>query len=855
MTRLALLRHRPGPRGTPRRGWRCTVPGAFLLVGFLLAACRPQVPSQPTPAAHSPGPAAQQEAPTARPSPTAAPSPTPSLTPTASPTPTRTPTATPTPQPHARLEEARRLQVHGQRDEARQRYAALATAPEDAVPEEARMEAAFRLGVSYHLDAHYAEAAEALKRFLAEHPGSPFQEEALFRLADSLAQMGLLEEAEARYGEYLALNDILRDIVYERLGDAHAAQGDDAGAITWYLQAAEIAPSLSRSFTLLEKVAEAQARVGEWEEAAKTYRAILERARYAPYRARITYHLAEALREGGQVDEALRLYQQAVDEDVRSEGAYLAMVRLVEAGAEVDEFQRGLADYANDVFWLAAAAFQRVLDEPQHPQQDLARLYLARSYKALGLYTVAADTYRLAVAKAPEADWASEAWLERAEALEQAGQVDEAREVLNQFARTHPRHSLAPRALWQRARLLEKAAGCGAALAERQALADTYPESPYAVDALVESGLCLYEAGQHADALEAFRQAALLAQELRDEARLWRAVFWSGKALQRMGRPSDAEEAWKPLLAQAPESYYGLRAREMLGTLPPLQGLAQVASDATEADPSSPPGLDPEVLAWLSTWAPEGAARTDEPFREDLRFRRAAAMVSVGLAQEAEVELDALRATLSDDPSALYALAIALREQGLYRQSVLAATRVFALSPARALAEVPPALARLIYPVAYRDLLLQECARHGLNPYLVAAMVRQESLFEVGAISVALARGLMQVIGPTGEWVAWKLGWRDFQEEMLHLPYVNVRFGTYYLRVQLDAFAGDVVRALVAYNAGPGRAREWGEGVEDTDLFLERIPLEEPRLYVQRVVQGYHRYRLLYVDHLVARKR
>jgi soluble lytic murein transglycosylase len=257
----------------------------------------------------------------------------------------------------------------------------------------------------------------------------------------------------------------------------------------------------------------------------------------------------------------------------------------------------------------------------------------------------------------------------------------------------------------------------------------------------------------------------------------------------------------------------------------------------------------------MASWAGKGTAVSLEaPFREDRRFRRALAMVAVGLVQRAEAELEGLRAALADDPVALYALAVALRQQGLYRQATLAASRAFALSPARALADVPPSLARLLYPVAYRDLLLQECAGQGLSPYLVAAVIRQESLFEVGAISAAQARGLMQVIGPTGEWIAWKLGWPpDFRDEMLHLPYVNVRFGAYYLRLQLDAFGGDVVRALVAYNAGPGRAREWGEGVADPDLFLERIPLEEPRRYVERVVQGYYRYRLLYVEDLVAR--
>ncbi|MGQ9594285.1 MAG: tetratricopeptide repeat protein [Anaerolineae bacterium] len=827
--------------------WPGLVAGTVLLVVLVVSGC--QVRTAPT----APPPATPTDR--AIPTVTATPSPSPTPPPPATPSPTLTPSPTPTPLPHVRLQEARRLQVYGQRAEAQRLYAALATAPEEEVPDEARMEAAFRLGECYHLGGHYLEAAEALKRFLEEHPDAPFRAEALFRLADSLAQTGQLEEAVARYRDYLALDDTLADVVYERLGDAFAAREADEEAITWYTKAVDVAPDLARALALQEKIAEAQVRLQEVEEAEATYRAILGRSRYAPYRARILYRLAEVLREAGRKAEALRLYQAVVDEDVRSEAAYLAMVRLVEAGAKVDEFQRGLADYSSGVYWLAAAAFQRVLDDVRHPQREEARLYLARSYRALGLFRTAAEGYRLAVQEAPKAPWVGDAWLEWAETLQKAGQPEEARRVLQEFARKYPQHVLAPQALWQGAQVLEAAEGCLAALEEYRALATSFPRSPYAVDALVQAGLCLYEQGRIQEALDPFQRAVALAQEQGEGDRLWRAVYWTGKALFHLGRLAEAEEAWQPLLTEAQETFYALRARETLGDLPSPEGLAQPSAAEDAPDLPEEASLDPAVLQWMATWARKGSTAPPEAaFREDRRFRRALAMMPVGLVQEAEAELESLRSALADDPVALYGLAMALRQQGLYRQSALAASRAFALSPRQALADVPPSFARLLYPVAYRSLLLRECAEQGLNPYLVAAIIRQESLFEVGAISTAQARGLMQVIGPTGEWVAWKLGWTSFQEEMLHLPYVNVRFGTYYLRVQLDAFGGDVVRALVAYNAGPGRAREWGKGIADPDLFLERIPLEEPRRYVERVVQGYHRYRSLYVEDLVARK-
>ncbi|MGQ9583990.1 MAG: lytic transglycosylase domain-containing protein, partial [Anaerolineae bacterium] len=662
-----------------------------------------------------------------------------------------------------------------------------------------------------------------------------------------------------RYLAYLDVDNTLRDLVYERLGDAYAGQGEDEAALEWYVQAVGAAPDLTREFTLLEKVAEAEGRLGRVKVARKRYESILSRSRYAPYRARISYKLAELLRQAGQEEEALRAYQATVDEDVRSHHAYLAMVRLVEAGAEVDEFQRGLADYHNGAYWPAVAAFRRVLEDTSHPRRDEARLYLARSFGRLELPAMAADWYRLVVRSSPQATWIGEAWLEWANALWKAGQAEQARQVLADFAKDHPDHPQRANALWQRATILDQTEGCQAAVPEYQALAKDMPESPFALRSLVQAGLCLYEAGEYREAEGRFRRAAALSQEQGQDNLLWQATFWAGKALLALGEEGEAREAWQPLVEAAGEAYYGLRAREILGEVIPFTGMAFGPSSPTgEGGEAEDVGVDPEVLEWIAGWSGQEirpTSKLEEAFASDRRFLRAMAMLPVGLVQEAQAELEPLRSVFADDPQSLYALAVRLRREGLYRQSALAARTLISRSRITAFEETPLTLRQLVYPVAYRDLILQESRANGLDPALLAAIIRQESLFEVSAVSTAQARGLMQVIGPTGEWIALKLGWRNFREEMLYLPYVNVKFGAYYLKVQLEAFDGDLGRALVAYNAGPGRARQWGEGVSDGDLFVERIALDEPRQYLEQVYEGYQQYRQLYVEGLVARKR
>jgi soluble lytic murein transglycosylase len=127
-------------------------------------------------------------------------------------------------------------------------------------------------------------------------------------------------------------------------------------------------------------------------------------------------------------------------------------------------------------------------------------------------------------------------------------------------------------------------------------------------------------------------------------------------------------------------------------------------------------------------------------------------------------------------------------------------------------------------------------------------VVRQESSFEWHVTSWAGAQGLMQIMPATGDWIALQLAWTDFVPSQIYRPYVNVRFGAWYLAKQLSSFDNDVVAALTAYNAGPGRIRRWQtpEMARDDDLLLEYMPLEEPRLYVEKVYAHYDVYRQLY---------
>jgi soluble lytic murein transglycosylase len=157
-------------------------------------------------------------------------------------------------------------------------------------------------------------------------------------------------------------------------------------------------------------------------------------------------------------------------------------------------------------------------------------------------------------------------------------------------------------------------------------------------------------------------------------------------------------------------------------------------------------------------------------------------------------------------------------------------------------------LAKIVYPFQYQDVFLREAAEDGVDPYLTAAIARQESAFVPDIRSSANAVGLMQLLPETAEKLALLVGPQGFHEELLEVPDVNVHLGTLYLRGLLREHQGDVTRFLAAYNAGPHRVMRWLEFIEAGDplTFTERIPFAETRDYVKLVQRNVAVYRQLY---------
>lgn len=152
-----------------------------------------------------------------------------------------------------------------------------------------------------------------------------------------------------------------------------------------------------------------------------------------------------------------------------------------------------------------------------------------------------------------------------------------------------------------------------------------------------------------------------------------------------------------------------------------------------------------------------------------------------------------------------------------------------------------------LYPLNYKDYVLEYSEIYGVDPYLVLALIRTESAFDPEAVSSAGAIGLCQIMPETGEWLASKMGMEVYSEDMLTIPTTSIEMSCYYIDLLLDRYS-DTNTALAAYNAGMGNVSGWLEDsrYSEDGVTLSYIPYDETRGYVEKINSAKETYTKLY---------
>lgn len=244
----------------------------------------------------------------------------------------------------------------------------------------------------------------------------------------------------------------------------------------------------------------------------------------------------------------------------------------------------------------------------------------------------------------------------------------------------------------------------------------------------------------------------------------------------------------------------------------------------------------------------EGTAEATPPEVND-RFR---ALRDLGLATWLYQELDWHTRGGAPSPRELYTLAKAYYLAGDYRDAILTSERLLkgnATEPFNR-AELQD-IFRISFPLGYYDVVEREAKANNLDPLLVLSLIRQESAFEPMSTSYAKARGLMQIIESTGRHLMSSLNLPYRSPDILYDAEINVKAGTHYLRQLIDAFDGNLVLAVAAYNWGPGSVRNWyvdlpASAKADEVMLIDLIPNSQPRIYVKKVLFNYWVYSALW---------
>jgi soluble lytic murein transglycosylase len=642
-------------------------------------------------------------------------------------------------------------------------------------------------------------SVERLPRVLAE-----------IGLARALNNLGDGREAAAAYVRAADLVPEIRPYAAMRAAEGLAPLGDTA-AVRQLLDEAIAAPSYRRNLAMVTAYEQA----GDREQA---LRRLLEAAdapdaryRSAELRARVaTIHL-----EQGDTAAASGTLRTAIRLDTRRarEAAEL-LSELPDLRAE-DHQQLGLAFERSGAPLEAAqhyALYLELSDVSSGERQKL-QLKIGELLYRGGSHFAAVDQLEQLIASDTDRSRKAQAEYIAARATYRRGWRREGRARMQDVADAYPGTGAALRSLSLLGDLYESAGDTERARAIYEEVAQRYNGSKTASLARYRLGILDFLDGDYAGARKSF-------DRLRRASR-WSdlkisTTYWAARARLAEGgadRIAEAERLFQVVHSRDPFGYYGFLSAQRAG-IDPWEQLR--------------PGPEPVPVD----------AETRQQF-DIVRLLR-----SAGLAEEAQSVLETIINPIPDKPAEMLGLAQELAARGFGQDAVKLGWRAHA----RLRGVWSASVLQAVYPLAFRDIIAAESRAQRLDPYLVAAIARQESAFEPEVVSRAGARGLLQLMPATGRWWAGRMGIGDYRDELLFHPETNVHLGTAYF-ADLQRRYGELQIALIAYNAGPTRARRWRQRPEyqaDAELFAERIPLSETRSYVRNVQTHYWIYRQLY---------
>ena len=427
----------------------------------------------------------------------------------------------------------------------------------------------------------------------------------------------------------------------------------------------------------------------------------------------------------------------------------------------------------------------------------------------------------------------AEALFYLAQTYARAKQWEQARATAEEMRRAFPNSNFTPRALVALGQIADDQKNQTDASYFRRAAVNGFSSSLEVAQAQFDLAWEAHEAKNFADSSRMLTEHLAYYADKNTDNR-GRAGYWAARDSERAGKLAEARALYDAMQARYDANWYGYLAKQRLDVL----------SRTTPAKTFPPDSIVARAVANLKTvTVAEETAGPDE----DTRIVKADQLSNIGLDDWALKELAKAGEKAPDSPKVNLALAKVYRSNDDNVHALNALRRSFPDYSQMKPEEMTREQWDVFYPLAYWDIIVQESKARNLDPYQVAGLIRQETIFMTRARSSANAYGLMQVIVPTGRLTARKYGvGREITAESLYEPRLNIQLGTAYLRDQIDKF-GRIEYVAAAYNAGPGRVYQWKTSLPfDIDEWAEEVPIKETRGYIQGVVRNRLQYLRLY---------
>jgi tetratricopeptide (TPR) repeat protein len=383
----------------------------------------------------------------------------------------------------------------------------------------------------------------------------------------------------------------------------------------------------------------------------------------------------------------------------------------------------------------------------------------------------------------------------------------------------YPHSDLAPESLENIAKIWENKNYIEKAIDTYEEIIKKYPYSKFAKRALWNTGWISYKNMEYPIALEKFDKLAKISN---NSSFFTKALYWKSKTLEKLNENDLAILSYRDIVNRNSYDFYKIMAMARLDEIDPDWTLDFEAKDFENKDL--------------------------EEKNNNNHYKKAKELFTLGFYEDAMNELDIVEKEEHNNKKLMLEVSNLFFKTGNYHSSIKIADNYLNESLGYKPKGEVKNIWKQFYPRGYHNFVEIWSEDRDINPFLIYSVIREESRFNPFALSISDARGLMQIIPSTGNWIAEKIGFQNFYTERMWNIETNIKMGTWYLRFLLDYFGGRKMLAVAGYNAGQGAVESWLKKNEykEPDFFIEDISYEQTREYVKKVFKDYIIYHQIY---------